>query len=68
MAAHRFKRSFALRNGDFVATLPGSKRMRRLYGPSVAKEIGKDESAATFEAEGAQLVEACIFRRLSRLF
>lgn len=65
--AHRFKRSFALASGGFVATLPGSRRMRRLYGPSVAKEIGQGESAATFNGQAGALVEQCIFRRLGRL-
>lgn len=66
--AHRFKRSYALADGTMVARLPGTRSVRKLFGPSVAKEIGKDETAATFEATAAKTVEACIFKRLGRLF
>jgi hypothetical protein len=65
--AHRFKRSYATKSGQFVARLPGTRSVRKLYGPSVAKEIGKDQSAAAFEAQGAENVERCIIKRLGRL-
>jgi|GEM_PF-1382904 len=64
---HRFKRSYATKSGEFVARLPGTRSVRKLYGPSVAKEIGKDQSEAAFEAQGAENVERCIIRRISRL-
>lgn len=65
--AHRFKRSYATTGGQFVARLPGTRRVRKLYGPAVPKEITKDQSAAAFESQGAENVERCVIRRLSRL-
>lgn len=66
--SHRFARSYATLGGQFVSRRPGSRQVQKLYGPSVAKEIGKDESAAVFEAEAAATVQRCIVKRLGRLF
>lgn len=65
---HRFKRSYRRVDGEFVAQLPGTRRVRRLFGPGVAKEIVKDETAGTFEATAASTVDRIIIRRLGRLF
>jgi hypothetical protein len=62
---HKFWRSFR-RNGEFLSRRANG-RVQRLYGPSVAKEIGKDQSAAAFESQAAENVERCIIRRIGRL-
>jgi hypothetical protein len=63
----KFKRSF-VRAGKFVARL-SSKRfpVRRLYGPSIAKEIVKDQSLAAFEAGVRTDIVPEIDKRLARL-
>lgn len=66
---HAFKRSFVKPdNGSFVARL-SSKRfpIRKLFGPSLAKEIVKDQSLAAFEAGVAADVVPAIEKRLARL-
>lgn len=61
-----FKRSFA--NGGYRARL-GAERfpVRRLYGPSPAKEIVKDRSVEVFEETAPRELEAQLSRRLARL-
>jgi hypothetical protein len=65
-SARTFKRSFA--NGGYRARL-GSARfpVRRLFGPSMPKEIIKDQSAETFERTGAAEVARILPRRVGRL-
>lgn len=50
---HAFKRSFVDDKGIFRAGLPGQKRGkgRKLYGAALWKEIIKDQTLRTFEAE-----------------
>jgi len=62
---HKFYRSFR-KNGQFMSRRANGK-LQHLNGPSVAKEIGKDQSAAAFEGQAAQNVERCIIRRIGRL-
>lgn len=48
----QFQRSFVL-NGKYVARLGNSRMpLRRLYGPSMAKELVKDQSLIAFESFG----------------
>lgn len=64
---HTFKRSFHNRMG-YMARL-SSKRfpIRKLFGPSIAKELVKDRSAEAFEAGVAADVLPAIEKRLARL-
>ncbi len=66
--AHLFKRSFRSRiTGRLVARL-GKDRLpiRSLYGPSLAKEIVKGETLATWD-EQLPNFEGAVIRRLRRL-
>ena len=65
--AHNFKRSFVAADGTYKARLPGSTRTRKLYGPSVAKEIVKDATLAAFETTAPREMEVQIVRRLARI-
>lgn len=67
---HRFKRSFVKPDtGAFVARL-SSKRfpIRKLFGPSLAKEIVKDQSLAAFEVGVKADVVPAIEKRIARMF
>ncbi|GEP11807.1 hypothetical protein [Methylobacterium gnaphalii] len=66
---HTFERSFKTSRKGLLRARRGSSRfpIRALYGPSIAKEIVKDESAAAFHGQAAPLVEAAVFKRLGRL-
>jgi len=67
---HRFKRSFVKPDtGAFVARL-SSKRfpIRKLFGPSLAKEIVKDQSLDAFETGVRTDVVPAIEKRLARMF
>lgn len=66
---HRFKRSFVKPgSGAFVARLT-SKRfpLRKLFGPSIAKEIVKDGALDAFHAGVAADIVPAIEKRLARL-
>ena len=68
--AHKFKRSFALRGRDIdsARARTTSKRfpIRKLYGPSVAKEIVKGQSASAFFAGAETFVLDRIIVRIGR--
>jgi hypothetical protein len=66
---HRFARSYQDGEGVFRAHLPGKKKGkgRRLFGPSPAKEIIKDATAAAFERDGPRELETQIGKRLARI-
>lgn len=67
--ARTFKRSFVGRGG-YRAAIPGDKggwMMRKLFGPSVAKEIVKDRSARAFEMAVRTDVLPAVEKRLGRL-
>ena len=66
---HRFKRSFKTSAKGLLRARRGSSRfpIRSLRGPSVAKEIVKDQTADGFEATAAPLVRAAVLKRLGRL-
>lgn len=63
-----FKRSF-VGGGGYRAAIPhgGKFRIRKLYGPSVAKEIVKDASLASFQASVRIDVAPAIEKRLARV-
>ena len=65
--AHSFKRSFVAADGTYKARLPGSQRARKLFGPSVAKEIARDATRAAFEATAAREMDRQLAKRLARL-
>lgn len=67
--AHKFARSFMTSAKGLLRARLGAARMpiRALFGPSVAKEIVKDETAAHFEAQAAPRVERAVMKRLGRL-
>ena len=65
--AHNFKRSFVAADGTFKARLPGSTRTRKLFGPSVAKEIVKGATLAAFEATAPREMDLQIGKRLTRI-
>ena len=64
---HNFKRSFVAADGTFKARLPGSTRKRKLFGPSVAKEIVKDATRAAFETTASREMDLQIGKRLARI-
>lgn len=67
--SHLFKRSFVAPSG-LKAAIPGGSgkwRFRRLYGPNVAKEIVKGQSAETFKSAVQTDVLPPIMRRLARV-
>ena len=65
--ARNFKRSFVAQDGTYKARLPGSQRTRKLFGPSVAKEIVKDAARAAFETTATREMDVQIAKRLARL-
>ncbi|TPQ51970.1 hypothetical protein C2U72_05570 [Prosthecomicrobium hirschii] len=65
--AHTFKRSFVAADGTYKARLPGSTRKRKLFGPSVAKEIVKGATRAAFEATAPREMDVQIGKRLARI-
>ncbi|RVU13151.1 hypothetical protein [Methylobacterium oryzihabitans] len=67
--AHTFARSFKTSGQGLLRARLGPGRMpiRALYGPSVAKEIVKDRTAAHFLADAAPRVEAAVMKRLARI-
>ncbi|MBZ0230305.1 MAG: hypothetical protein K8F58_17895 [Bauldia sp.] len=63
---HNFKRSFA--NGGYFARLgPSRFPIRRLYGPSIAKEIVKDQALAAFLDAGPREVARILPMKMARL-
>ncbi|MBT9291836.1 hypothetical protein [Prosthecodimorpha staleyi] len=65
--AHNFKRSFVAADGTYKARLPSSPRTRKLFGPSVAKEIVKGATCTAFEATALREMEANLAKRLARI-
>ena len=67
--AHKFERSFRTSRKGLLRARRGASRfpIRALYGPSVAKEIVKDETAAEFTANAGPKVERAVIKRLGRL-
>jgi hypothetical protein len=68
---HDFKRSFVGKgrvSGSFLARL-GKERfpLRRLFGPSLAKELDKDESAQAFNSGASAFVPPAIEKHLDKL-
>lgn len=64
--ARVFKRSFA--NGGFRARLTRRRfPVRRLYGPSIAKEIVKDDALDAFLETGPREVAMILPKKLARL-
>ncbi|CAH1657098.1 conserved hypothetical protein [Hyphomicrobiales bacterium] len=64
--AHQFKRSFAVGGRYRARTTSARFPIRALYGPSVAKEIVKDQSEQTFEQSARTFVLDAITRRVMR--
>lgn len=67
--AHRFKRSFKTSAKGLLRARRGASRfpIRSLRGPSIAKEIVKDQTASGFEATAAALVRGAVLKRIGRL-
>jgi hypothetical protein len=64
---HRFQRSFNHpERGPVMQRVAGKPGLRKLYGPNLAKEIGRDDSLATFMRE-APKVQDEIVKRLQGL-
>jgi hypothetical protein len=68
---HDFKRSFVGKgrvSGGFLARV-GKERfpVRRLFGPSLAKELDKDESAQAFNSGASAFVPPAIEKHLDKL-
>lgn len=53
--------------GKFASSGATYGKVRRLFGPSLMKEIPEDESLATFMADGPQLLEVAVSKRLTKL-
>lgn len=66
---HRFERSFKTSRKGLLRARRGASRfpIRALYGPSVAKEIVKDETAAEFTDNASPRVERAVIKRLGRM-
>ncbi len=66
---HNFKRSFVDSSGVFRAMLPGKTkgRGRKLYGPSVAKEIVRGATAEAFERDGQRELQIQVGKKLARI-
>jgi len=65
----QFQRSFVIMKDGaprYVARLPEKGGMRTLFGPSVAKELTKDQSRETFETYAAAELEAQVVKKLER--
>jgi hypothetical protein len=64
-----FKRSFVRADGALMARLPGAKRfpVRRTFGPSLPKELVKDQSLSAFEAGVRSDIAPAIEKRLARI-
>lgn len=66
--AHRYKRSFRHEGKGLVARLPGESRaLRKLFGPSVAKEIVKDQALDAFHRTGPQELARILPAKIARL-
>ena len=64
---HLFKRSFAEANGALRARLGRSRfPIRKLYGPSLPKELGRGDIPAVFASATAQFVPPAILKHLAR--
>lgn len=64
--AHQFKRSFVL-NGRYVArTGSGHFPIRRLLGPSLAKELHSEAVLEVFGRASAQFVPAAVVKHIAR--
>jgi len=63
-----FKRSFVHpTRGPVMVRAEGKQALRRLFGPSIAKEIGQGLSLSTFQAVGIRELAADLPRRMARL-
>lgn len=61
-APRTFQRSYKRKDGGFVAALPGSWAERKLFGPSLPKELTVDQSVAAFEAGAGDILDAVLAR------
>jgi hypothetical protein len=63
-----FKRSFVHpTRGPVMVRSTGKKQLRRLFGPSIAKEIVQGQSLSTFQAVGVRELATDLPRRMARL-
>lgn len=53
--------------GRFAASSTTYGPIRRLYGPSLMKELIKDQSLATFQTVGPKLLEEKVMKRMEKL-
>ena len=56
-----------LRGHVFIRTSNKRLPIKKLYGPSIPKEMIKDQSAATFQAEAPAILDRRIEHELGRL-
>ncbi|MDC7784795.1 hypothetical protein PQJ75_00820 [Rhodoplanes sp. TEM] len=66
--AHTFQRSFWDPKRGPRAALPDNRHIRTLYGPNLAKEIGKGQSLEAFHLGVQTEVVPAIQRKLARAF
>ncbi|WP_336801701.1 hypothetical protein [Kaistia sp. MMO-174] len=64
---HAFQRSFVGPRGPRAIRGGAKGGMRQLFGPSVAKELGIDQSLVAFKTGIGSIIEPSISRRLARL-
>lgn len=66
---HAFARSFRTSTKGLLRARRGTARfpIRALYGPSIAKEIVRDQTAAHFETRAGPRVQQAVVKRLGRL-
>jgi len=66
--AHPFPRSFNHpAKGPLMVRVAGQKSVRKIFGPSVAKEIDQGQSLAAFEATGIRELARILPERIDRL-
>ena len=61
-APRTFQRSFRRKDGEFVAVLPGKRSKRKLFGPSLPKELPVGQSVATWKAGADKILDAVMDR------
>ena len=61
-APRTFQRSFRRKDGEIVAVPPGSRSQRKVFGPSLPKELPVGQSVATWKAGADKILDAVMDR------
>ena len=66
-SVHAFQRSFTHPEKGPAAIRGGIKQIRKIFGPSLPKELTKDQSASAFQAGAQTKVLDAVLKRIGRL-